>query len=432
MNRFSREAVVFIVSLAFLAWLHGYATKAGAWFPSDLLDQAWHQATNLTTASSNDRWSSTRVYDREGVRIHEPESIDHGLTLVSARWAESDWEPEIRLIDREGRTLHSWVVDPGQILGDPSRIVHGFHLLPEGDVVVNLDYGGTVRLDACGEVDWQLPTNGHHSIHPSGDESFWIPGMKRLPTPHPFWQVDPPGPVYQDLLLRVSDDGQVLDQLNLLDVLAADEGTLPYLMRHQEGQDVTHLNDIEPLSESMAPEYPLFEAGDLLVSAKHLNLVFVLDPETQEVKWHTSEPFIQQHDPDFVGDGWIGVFDNREDGTYRGVRLGGSRVVALQPHTDSTKVLYPRVRSDPFHTPNMGTWQKLSNGNLLLTESRAGRVVEVAPDGSTVWEWVVPRYDDSTVPEVYQSSRYQVTREEVAAWSCSRVEGANADDVDEP
>lgn len=430
MDASSRERAAFVVSLAFLAWMYGFLTGTAGWFPSEHLRMAWLQARNVVGTPSIERSSSTRVYNRVGARVVEPESMAPGLTLVSARWAESDWVSELRLLDPEGRTLHAWRMDPGEILGDPSRIAHGFQLLPRGDVLVNLDYASTVRLDACGNVVWKLPTNGHHSIHRTEGGTFWIPGLERPPAQHAAWEIDSPGPVYQDQLVHISADGRVLEQISVLDVLAADERTFPYLIRHQQGADITHLNDIEPLSRSMASEYPLFAAGDLLISAKHLNLVFVLDPETREVKWHASEPFIQQHDPDFIGNGWIGVFDNREDGTYRGTRLGGSRIVALQPHTDSTRVLFPGAPSDPFHTPNMGTWQTLANGNLLLTESRAGRVVEVAPDGRTVWEWVVPPIDEATVPEVYQSSRYQVTREEVATWPCSQVEATGAGDAD--
>lgn len=52
--------------------------------------------------------------------------------------------------------------------------------------------------------------------------------------------------------------------------------------------NATHLNDVEPLSASMAAEYLLFETRDLVVSVRHLNLVFVFDPDSLTVKWHSS------------------------------------------------------------------------------------------------------------------------------------------------
>jgi hypothetical protein len=81
------------------------------------------------------------------------------------------------------------------------------------------------------------------------------------------------------------------------------------------------------------------------------------DPESLDVKWHASDPFIAQHDPDFIGDGWIAVFDNQDDGTGRGSLLGGSRIVAVQPHTDSTKVLFPTEHSEPFTPPARDAWR---------------------------------------------------------------------------
>jgi len=150
------------------------------------------------------------------------------------------------------------------------------------------------------------------------------------------------------------------------------------------------------------------------------------------IKWHSKYPFIHQHDPDFVGEGWIGVFDNNQDHTKRGSLLGGSRIVAVQPHTDSTKVLFSNKKSDSFYTPWAGKWQKLDNGNMLLTEARAGRIVEVASNGRTVWEWMHESWEwgDKSdhalqVPEVYEGTRYDLTREEVASWPCSSVDSVS-------
>lgn len=159
--------------------------------------------------------------------------------------------------------------------------------------------------------------------------------------------------------------------------------------------------------------------GDLLVSLRTPSLVFVVDPTSLEVKWTASTPFLHQHDPDFLGDGWIGVFDNNQDPTPRGTMLGGSRIVALSLNTDSMKTLFPTARSEPFYTATAGHWQTLDNGNYLLTEARAGRVVEVAPSGRTVWEWIHPPYDDARVPFVMNGARHDLTRADVADWACA-------------
>jgi hypothetical protein len=225
--------------------------------------------------------------------------------------------------------------------------------------------------------------------------------------------------IWLDRILRVSEGGDVLESIRVLDILYAND--LEHLLFQYDrlSGDVLHTNDVEPLDASLAGEYPLFDAGDLLVSLRWLNLVFVFDPETVEVKWHASDPFIWQHDPDFIGDGWIGIFDNNR---VRGEATGeGSRIIGFQPHTDSVDVLFRPTHLDRFYTHERGKWKRLENGNMLLTEATTGRVVEVSPNGRAVWEWIHEPYG-TRVPSVTKATRVDLTREEVASWPCFSVD----------
>jgi hypothetical protein len=279
----------------------------------------------------------------------------------------------------------------------------------------------------------------HHSISRAPDGSFWIPGssqeLSSTSPAHPEGFPGLSGPLYQEWLLHVAADGQLLERINVLDVLYENglERYLPKVSQPEAGtdglrtNDVLHLNDIEVLSDSLAADFSLFDAGDLLVSLRNLHLVFVFNPETREVLWHTSEPFTQQHDPDFLEGGWIGVFDNNQDFTSRGTMLSGSRIVAFQPRTGSMDLRFPTDQSAPFYTSTRGKWQHLENGNMLLTESNAGRVVEVEPNGETVWEWVHPPHEEEQVPIVTKAARRDLTLEEVVSWPCSSIDTARAD-----
>lgn len=455
-DSFSFSKAWFTLSLVLLAFGYGFASHAWGLFPKTyivgLANQAGQQASELFLKTEAETFTTPRVYDRSGTRIEDSAAVQPGMTLVvsSWEWGSSEGpEPGAKLIDRTGHVVHDWHPDRAALFGGTAMDAlkgglpttadfHGAHLLPNGDLLLALNYIGLVRMDACGNVEWKMDEGNHHAVAQADDGSFWVPAVsaeRRTRTerhPDGFSGIDTS--VWMDRLLHVSEDGTVLNDINMLDVLYANDLERYVRKAYARGAftsdngDPTHLNDIEPLSSSMADEYPTFEAGDLLVSLKHPNLVLVLDPTSGTVKWsadsspHDTHHLIQQHDPDFIGDGWIGVFDNQEDFTDRGAMLGGSRILALQPHTDSSTVLFPNPQSDSIYTRNRGKWQHLDNGNMLLTESNAGRVLEVAPNGRTVWEWIREPYSESQVPFVTSGTRYDLSREEVAAWPCSSID----------
>lgn len=387
-------------------------------------------------------------YDRSGVTAVSPEEMQSGLTLISSSWKDSNgWSPELRLLDGSGHVIHKWRLNREHVFQNagaqrttPSNtLVHGSSLLPDGDVVLNLDYVGMVRLDACGEVRWTLAEGTHHSITRAADGSFWVPGVSQERQSRSRHYPDGfPGlrgkEVWVDRILRVSEEGKILNEITVLDILYKNG-----LDRHikkmlggpmgivrQMDDDITHLNDVESLSPSMAGEYPLFEAGDLLLSLRNINLIFVFDPETKKVKWSSSAPFVYQHDPDFIGNDRIGVFDNNPSLVRKGKASDKSRILSLRPFTGSEEVLYPTQHAGPFFTEIMGKWQQLENGNLLLTEAQKGRVIEVSPNGKTVWEWAHESSYNSKVPSVTKATRVDLTREEVASWPCSSVDSISA------
>ncbi|MGD2067428.1 MAG: arylsulfotransferase family protein [Gemmatimonadota bacterium] len=417
----------FGASVAFLALVYGHLSSAYGWFPDAFLSRAREQAEALIA------WPEFLVpivYERSGVRVVSPDRMEPGLTLVASVWGDLDWTAGLKLMDRRGRVLHTWRVDGEEVFdGIPAErdvrfpYIHGTYLFPDGDVLVNLDLVGTVRLDACGRVLWSRADGGHHSIARADDGTFWIPTihLDARPSSDAFPDGYPglDGPVYHDGIHRITEDGEVLDEISVFEVLYAN-GLERYLRKAPwVDLDPTHLNDVEPLPAAMAAEYPLFSAGDLLLSLRNLHMVLVLDPSTGRVKWHARDPFILQHDPDFLGDGWIGVFDNNRDRTRRGAMLGGTRIVAVRPHTGEREVLFPGPASDPFYTEFMGKWQRLEGGNLLLTEAKAGRAVEVGPRGGTVWEWINEPYNEFQVPEVTEATRYPLSAEDVSTWRCA-------------
>ena len=169
-------------------------------------------------------------------------------------------------------------------------------------------------------------------------------------------------------------------------------------------RDFTHLNDVEPLTPQMAGAFPQFAVGDLLVSLRNLNLLFVMSPETGEIKWSMVGPYLRQHDPDFLANGHISVFDNRRDNRSGRIR-GGSRILELDPVTRHVTTLFGGRPDEFFYTGRMGADQQLPNGNLLITASEAGYVFEATPQRKVVWSFI-NHWDKQSVAWVDGATRY--------------------------
>jgi len=356
-------------------------------------------------------------YPGEGVIFLAKEKVFDGATLVSSFWPNDQgvWMLGIRLIDLNGVVLHSWSVDPKSIWPESPHhdyatreyndkvdtLIHGMQLFPNGDIVFNLEFFSLVKMNAKGEVIWKIPRRTHHSIFVDEEGNYWVSGMKWHDQAN---EVPYPGikaPVAEDTILKVSPDGVIEREISVLKVIF-DSGYLGLL--HDKTGDLLHLNDIEVLGSEMAKKFPDFSEGDIMVSLRNINSIIIIDGKTEKIKWYMSHPFIQQHDPDFESDGSIVVFDNQY--AQGSTSSAESRILKVDAGRNSFEVMYEGSAAQPFYTARGGKQQLLSNGNLLITETFAGRVFEVTPQGETVWSWLAPRWGKEHVPEVLEGTRY--------------------------
>jgi len=327
----------------------------------------------------------------------------------------------MKLIDMDGEMIHEWRVSFNEIWPEAPHLakkphdwdisIHGALLYPNGDVVFNFQYGGLVRIDQCSRVRWKLPYQTHHSIFQDMEGNLWVPGRKLRKTPvDKFPNV--PAPFQEEYLLKVSPDGDILREISILDVIFGSkfEGVLFANGAHASqlavplDHDFTHLNDIEVLMPQMAPAFPQFEAGDLLISLRNVNLLLVLSPESERIKWSMTGPYLRQHDPDFLPTGRISVFDNRRD-EDNGRIFGGSRILELDPRTGAVTTIYGEKDDEHFFTEQAGDCQHLPNGNILITASEAGHAFEVTAERDIVWSFV-NRWDDDSVASIGRATRY--------------------------
>lgn len=280
------------------------------------------------------------------------------------------------LIDENGKVTHRWVLrenpDNPASRGDVHIYPHGVLVDPDGAVTFIFDFGSSItKVDACGRYLWSRPyrRDYNHVLSRAADGTIWT----LAGDPSWFERIDP-------------RTGDIVQSISMGDVIAAnpDLGIFsPRSEHYSTGRkwlgDPFHGNDIEELSPQMAAAFPMFEAGDLLVSFRSLNLLFVFDPETLRVKWWRAGATQQQHDPDWTDRGTILVLDNRWD-------KPPSRIVEIDPATNDVTTVLDGETYD-FTTINRGKIQTFGS-DLFVTSSKQGRVFEVDAQGRLVFDFV--------------------------------------------
>lgn len=356
----------------------------------------------------------------KGLPTHALPEASAGQTFMTGFF---DGRPALRLVGMNGELLHTWNVVYTDVFPSAKHVqnvprhvwdthLHGAVLYPNGDVVFNFEDGGLVRMDQCSRVKWAVPRQTHHSVHLDEQGNLWVPARTMRTKRNAAYPNAPTPPYWEDSVLEVSPDGKILREISLLEAIfsAHHESVLFASGEHHlevampDDRDFTHLNDVEVLSSAMAPAFPMFKAGDLMISLRNVNLLLVLDPQSRAIKWTMTGPFLRQHDPDFEANGQILVFDNNRDSRTGRVR-GGSRVLAIDPVTRAVTPQYGGRPDEFFYTGRMGAQQRLPNGNLLVTVSEAGFVIEVTPAHQIVWSFV-NRWSPDSVALIERATRY--------------------------
>ncbi|HEY7331281.1 MAG TPA: arylsulfotransferase family protein [Gemmataceae bacterium] len=340
------------------------------------------------------------------------------------------------LINMRGEVVHKWHVPFSQLwpapphlkgrIDDAAVYFNDGHIYPNGDLVAvvegpinmhNASNGyGLVKLDKDSRVLWKYAEKCHHDLDVTEDGTIYVlvnemidqvpPGMSymRIPTP-----------CMVDFVDVISPDGKKKKRIPLLEAfhnspyaallcelerprmsspMAARGAWMSPAADDERRRDVLHTNAVKVLSQKLAPKFsPLFKAGQLLISPRRLDAIAVLDPDSEKVVWAARGPWRSQHDPSFLENGHLLLFDN----------LGsplGSRVLEYDPQTQAFPWSYPGEKGTPFLSKIRGMSQRLANGNTLIVNSDGGEVFEVTPDREAVWSCSFGH------TELYRARRY--------------------------
>lgn len=401
------DLVIFVVSISALAFIYGVFVTHFRLFPYPLIRSAARAANALLELYLERQNTVHRIRSedgRGGVTTYEPDRAYNGLTLLTLFSGERNVAV---LVDMSGHELHRWDIRHSAVLGeedqsvrDVNRYINSAHVFPNGEILLNFDFAGLVKLDRASKVLWKLDEQTHHSIFVDADGAIWIPTRQLQEKPQAF-AAGIESPYYDDQLLKVSPDGKVVKRISVLKAIFASryEGILfanASSKPRVDYEDPLHLNDAELIPGSAAG-HPLFAPGDVLLSLRNINALLALDLASERIKWSRTGPFLRQHDPDFLPNGNLLVFDNRTDtDQHHKVQhltepqaFGYSRVIEIEPVTGRVIWEFAGSREKPFYSSVNGMAERLPNGNHLIVEPEAGRVLEIdgTAEPQVVWEY---------------------------------------------
>ena len=371
---------------------------------------------------------------------HDDRRAYTGLTLAEAY---ADGRFRLLLLDMAGEVQHRWTV-PDSVyrqlmerdwsLDISDYEIFGSHLFENGDALINILYHGLAKIDRCSNLIWFLDRETHHDQDVADDGTIWVLSRNLVTEKNdarPHFVV----PYYEDMMLRVSSNGEVIDEISIIDAIFAGRYEALVLAGSSDfaeatDRDPTHANDIEIVDEAFASRNAFARPGDFLISLRTVDTIVLIDRESRAVKWAFSGFFLRQHDPDLMPDGTISIFDNRTDRAQHNEvvhltepqQFGYSRILRFDPDSHEILWKYEGTVDNPFYTSIQGDHQVLPNGNVMIVESEAGRIFEVDPEtNDVVWEWINHLEMDgkpNLLGRVTRATRYEQEYPDFAMQGC--------------
>lgn len=320
----------------------------------------------------------------------------NGYTLVSTGYLSFPF-----LVDMEGRVVYRWHIPIEKVWSATGctnifklaiYFVDRAHLFPNGDLLAQFaDWGapygcGMIKVDRHGHILWVYEAFVHHDSTLDAEGNIYSIIQKTITEPQPGFE-GLPYPMTADYLVKLSPDGREQKRISLLEAF---RGTPYELMIHRgrgdgdDEYDFFHTNSIDILSKEAAGRFPMFRAGQALVSIRAMGMLAVVDFDTSKVVWAYRTFFSFQHAAGFLPNGHILVLDNQ--GHIAG-RKKHSRVIELNPNTLGVAWSYRGDERHPFLTEKVGRLQRLPNGNTLVADSQHARIFEVTEKGEVVWNY---------------------------------------------
>lgn len=348
----------------------------------------------------------------DGVTVHDADRCYEGYTLFAETYLDGVIDDgatgAVHLVDMAGESVHSWEVE--------SSLQSYCRLQPDGSLIYptrdrsDIGRAGLRKLDPESNVEWyyhcrtdhdfQVLESGNLLIHTLDDHMVPELGSELKRNPY-IVEITPE----KELVWEWRGESHVEELRDLLDDAAWDhvwgriEEEFPFDWAHNNTCQVIPPNETHERERDRGVESPRFAPGNIVFSYRSLDVIGVIDRDTGEIVWAWGPGEIDgQHKPHVLENGNVLLFDN---GTLR----GHSRVIELDPLTETIEWEYTATPEEDFFSPYISGAQRLPNGNTLVCEGSDARLFEVTPDHDVVWEFHNPFHGGDS-GSIYRCLRY--------------------------
>ncbi|MEZ6015993.1 MAG: arylsulfotransferase family protein [Planctomycetota bacterium] len=306
-----------------------------------------------------------------------------------------------QLLAPDGTVAHTWQVPFEEAFGPrpagaPRNEHHEFlrraHVYENGDLLALFEYGGLVRVDKESKRIWSRLNNCHHDFEVHADGTILAVSQRFLDVAtltQRFPGIEAESSIADDELVWLAPDGTERARVSLFEALTNSPFSA-FLVTRLGDLDLFHTNSVEELLREDQCWSSEVAVGDVLVSVRNQNALFVVRPSARSVVWMATGEWNGQHQASILAGGNMLLLDNKGGNRAEPFREDRSRVIEWDPRTRGTVWSYGGVEGQPLFTHWLGYVERLPNGNTLITESTRGRVLEVTSGGEIVWQYVSP------------------------------------------
>jgi len=340
---------------------------------------------------------------RTGLTIHNPSHTPSkaypGYTLYCVQGLD-----RVFVLNMNGKVVHEWHIPGMSPVVKPLSNGHIAAFVSNGNCTENWCQSTLREYDWEGNMVWEFSP-------PRGIAAF-THDFQFLPNGHILvlcskWRTIPQigRRVRDNVILEVNRKHQVVwkwSTMDHYDQLGLTEKAKEIISHKRfNPSDIFHSNSINSLPPNKYEETDSrFKAGNILVSQRNSNIVFIIDKSTGKIVWRMQDTIGQHHvsmiPQSLTGAGNILLFDNGGHGGYPTRYRLNSQVLEINPVIKETVWSYKAADNDrhgeTFFSTARGSVQRLPNNNTLIVESVFGRIFEVTPEKNVVWEYVSPYY----------------------------------------